>query len=113
MSVEFPWPESPDRVEHRVRGIVDSLLVPDELEGLRLEWVTPAERPPRFSPTAWAVLRVTVLARDDEGIRLEFWGPDWPQDWEGALQQLASDLEDWVCETSFAWGQERLATVPS
>lgn len=113
MSVEFPWPESSDRVEHRVRGVVDSLLRPDELEDLRLEWVTPAERPPGFSSGGWVALRLTVLAKDDESVRLEFWGPEWPQDWEGALVELASNLEDWVCETSFAWGQQRLATAPS
>ncbi|EGD43784.1 hypothetical protein NBCG_01911 [Nocardioidaceae bacterium Broad-1] len=29
-----------------------------------------------------------------------------------ALRQLGSDLEDWVCETTFAWGEERHARVP-
>ena len=28
------------------------------------------------------------------------------------VDQLASDLEDWVCETTFGWGQQRNATVP-
>lgn len=26
-----------------------------------------------------------------------------------ALWQLGSDVEDWVCETSFAWGEQRHA----
>lgn len=26
-----------------------------------------------------------------------------------ALRQLGSDVEDWVCETSFAWGEQRHA----
>jgi hypothetical protein len=72
-------------MRRRVRGIVDSLLRPDELEEMRLEWVTP------------------------DGGRLRFS----PQGWEGTLVQLANDLEDWLCETSFGWGQERIATVPS
>jgi hypothetical protein len=114
VTAEFPWPESPDRVQQRVRGVVDSLLGPDELQELRLEWVTPAERPPGFSrSSAWIALRITVLAKEDESFRLEFWGPDMWQDWEESLGDLASNLEDWVCETSFAWGQERVATVPS
>lgn len=29
-----------------------------------------------------------------------------------ALWQLGSDFEDWVCETTFAWGEERHARVP-
>ena len=113
VSVEFPWPESPARVERRVRGIVESLLRPDELEEIRLEWVTPEAGTLRFSPRGWVVLRLTVLAMNDEGGQWEIWGPEWPQFWEGTLLQLANDLEDWVCETSFGWGQERVATVPS
>jgi hypothetical protein len=43
--------------------------------------------------------------------------------WEGAdrakpvvlAQQLADHLEDWVCETHFAWGQRRITqyTLPA
>jgi hypothetical protein len=29
-----------------------------------------------------------------------------------ARWRLGSDFEDWVCETSFAWGEERHARVP-
>lgn len=83
MSVDFPWPESPDRVERRVRGIVESVLRPAELEEIRLDWATLHAGTRRFSPRGWVVLRLTVLAVDDEGGQWEIWGPDWPQGWEG------------------------------
>lgn len=35
-----------------------------------------------------------------------------PAELVNALWQLGSDFEDWVCETSFAWGEERHARVP-
>jgi hypothetical protein len=83
------------------------------MRDLRLEWVTPAPRPPGFSSASWVVLRLTVLAIDDDSFQSELWGPESSQSWESILVQLANDLEDWVCETSFAWGEQHLATVPS
>lgn len=35
-----------------------------------------------------------------------------PAELVNALWRLGSDFEDWVCETSFAWGEERHARVP-
>jgi len=99
-------------VSKRVRGVVESIVSPDELIDVRLDWVTPMSH--RFDrvDAGWVALRVTVIAREDEVEQLEIWGPDWPSDWETALRVFASTLEDWVCETRFAWGQERRATVP-
>ena len=112
MTIEFPWPEAPARVEARVRGVVESVVFPDGLVEFRLEWVTPLAH--RFDrPNApWVALRLTVVARDDEWEQLEIWGPDWPSDWQKALEDLAGNLEDWVCESRFAWGQLRTASVP-
>lgn len=92
--------------------MVESVVRADELEEIRLEWGTPAAHRFDHPEAGWVALRLTVLAKNDEGTRFEFWCPDSGLDWEGALDQLANDLEDWVCETSFAWGQERRATVP-
>jgi hypothetical protein len=105
---EFPWPEEPERVRRRVRGIVDSLVHADELDEVRLEWVTPAALPRDVA--RWVVLRLTVLVLGDEACRFEIWGPDWYTSWDQSLELLTDDLEDWVCETSFAWGQQRNAT---
>jgi hypothetical protein len=56
VTVEFPWPEPPERVEARVRGIVKSVVFPDELLETRLEWVTPSAH--QFdSPHAGGLLR--------------------------------------------------------
>lgn len=35
-----------------------------------------------------------------------------PAELVNALWRLGSDFEDWVCETTFAWGEERHARVP-
>ena len=56
--------------------------------------------------------RVTVAATNDETFTREIWGPAWPAPWDVSLSQLANDLEDWVSETAFAWGQQRRARVP-
>jgi hypothetical protein len=114
VSVEFPWPEDPERVERRVRGLVESVLRPGELVDVRLEWVTPRAHQWDDPHAAWVALRVVVMAAtEDDGYEREIWGPDWYCTWERELDQFANDIEDWVCETSFAWGQERRATVPS
>lgn len=70
--IEYPWPESSDRVQARVRGIVESVLRSDELEYLRLEWVTPSAHQFDLLEAGWVTLRLTVSAKDDEGARFEF-----------------------------------------
>ena len=108
--MQFPWPEDEQRVRSRIRGLVDSVVRPEELERVRIEWVTPSQwsRP----EDAWAALRITVSAVGDDYYEREVWGPAWHCSWSQALRQLAEELEDWVCETRFAWGQQRQAVVP-
>lgn len=112
MTIDYPWPEEPERVERRVRGLVDSVVFRDELIDVRLEWVTPRGHQWDDPDANWVALRVTVVGRGDEVEQQEIWGPDWPSDWETSLWELANDLEDWVCETRFAWGQQRRALIP-
>lgn len=112
MTLAMPWPQSESRVRERVRALVESVHHPGELTAVRLDWRTPQAHHWDLPGAAWIALRLTVSAIDDEVYQREIWGPDWPCDWEKALQQLASDLEDWVCETSFGWGQRRAAVVP-
>ncbi|MCR1782137.1 hypothetical protein KVF89_06300 [Nocardioides carbamazepini] len=112
MPLPFPWPESPERVERRLHGLVASLLSPAELCEVRLEWVTPRAHHFDLPEPGWVALRLTVVAIDDEVFQKEIWGPEPYRDWEAEIHQLSSDLEDWVCETRFGWGQQRLASVP-
>jgi hypothetical protein len=80
---------------------------------MRLEWVTPIAHRFDDPEAGWVALRLTVIAvGDDDSFQYEIWGPDWFTTWEGSLGLLASFLEDWVCETRFAWGQERRAGIP-
>ena len=109
---EYPWPEPPKRAEARIRGLVSSVVKPDEFESLRLEWVTPLAHQVDEPDAGWIALRLTVYAVGEEMFQQEVWGPAWFSTWEGALSQLANSLEDWVCETRFAWGQQRIATIP-
>lgn len=112
MVSQYPWPESPERTKARVRGLVESVLEPGELRSLRLEWVTPEGHHFDEQDAAWIALRVTVAAVDDDVFQREIWGPAWCTTWDSELLQLASDLEDWICETSVAWGQQRTARIP-
>lgn len=105
----MPWPEPPERVHQRINGLVQSVLKPDEMTSLHLEWVTPTHD---YGPDTWVVLRLTVTAIRGEFLQHEFWGPGWWCDWDSALADLASQLEDWVCETTFGWGEQRAAVVP-
>ena len=57
---------------------------------------------------------MTVSAVADECFQREIWNPDQPLvqgDCERQLAQLASDLEDWVCESAFGWGELRRAVL--
>jgi hypothetical protein len=110
--VSYPWPESEQRVRARVRGLVESVVRPRELREVRLAWVRPDAPQPNGPQADAAALRVIVVAAAEEVFERDVWGPHWHGTWEDELSQLANDLEDWVCETSFAWGEQRTAAVP-
>ena len=112
MVIDYPWPENEARVDARVYALVASVVGDSELKTVRLEWVTPVAHQWDDPDARWVALRVTVVAVADEVFAREVWGPNWYCAWEDELGQLASDLEDWVCETSFAWGEQRTATIP-
>ena len=116
MAIEFPWPEEEARVRRRVHGLVESVVHGRELESVRLEWVTPNAHRFDEPDAGWAALRLSVSAIGDESFQKEIWTPGrrWGEDvaWVDELDQLASDLEDWVCETRFAWGSQRRAEIP-
>lgn len=86
-----------------VLPVVTSLLTPQELDEVELAW---GEMP--HQQDMW----VRVVARGEVFSYLL----DSPE-WEGGgqsdrpllAQRLAEQLEDWVCETAFAWGERRQA----
>lgn len=88
--------------------VVDGLLLPEELESVQLL---------RGAGTRRGDVWVEVVAQG-EVFCGQLFDPAWS--WEGwAVQgegqqaavaaRLADQLEDWVCETAFAWGQQRRA----
>lgn len=107
--MEYPWPESPEVSQARIRSLVSSVLTAGELIDVRLEWVTPDGHRWDAPDAGWIALRLTVVAIDDEVFQSEVWNPELDTTWDFQLAQLASALEDWVCETSFGWGQQRHA----
>lgn len=109
---EFPWPEREDRARARVHALVASVVRHHELDELRLEWETPRAEGWEAAVVDGAALRLTVTAIGSESWSREIWGSDWSCAWEEELAQVADQLEDWVCETRFAWGQQRRAVIP-
>lgn len=111
--IELPWPDAEERVVRRVRSLVASVVRPAELLDVRLEWVTPLAHRFDCPDAGWVALRLTVSAVRDECFQKEIWNPshDAEGDWELHLEQLASDLEDWVSESAFGWGELRRAVL--
>lgn len=119
--IEHPWPETPEtpetpeapeRTGARERALVASVASADEIDDARLERVTPTAQQPDDPDAPWVALRLTVMAGEDDTFQQEIWAPDRYADWGVALGCLADALEDWVCETRFAWGQRRRAVFP-
>ncbi|AZI58072.1 hypothetical protein EH165_07890 [Nakamurella antarctica] len=86
-----------------VDPVVSSLLSPQELQGLLVY---------RDGREVW----VHLESRDDS-VSIFLHSADLQPEYAEAAamaQHLASQLEDWVCETSFGWGQQRIAryTLP-
>lgn len=101
-----------DRVRQQVvEPIVAALLHPGELDDLQVTWTTPQRllhleqyRGQRHQED----LFVLVTARGEEFYDI-LWHPDWGIETTAAVgRRLADHLEDWVCETRFAWGERRL-----
>ena len=95
-----------------VEPVVRSLLAPGELQALSVHWGVdgevgdvwvridvPGERHEQWLPSPWHQSEPAGTGEATEAP---------PTDAQVAAQ-LAHQLEDWVCETSFAWGQQRTA----
>jgi len=97
-------PADKDAVEARlrpfVRHAVSGLLRPEELDGpepLRLWWSSDVE--------AGDVLRVSTSA-EGEGFECWLWHPSISE--EEGLDSFCDQLEDFISESRFAWGEQRL-----
>lgn len=83
-----------------VEPVVAALLKPGELEDLKVTWGHRSDQDD---------LSVMLTARG-ETFRDALWSPDWVgcDTAAGVARRLADHLEDWLCETVFAWGEQRL-----
>ena len=91
-----------------VEPVVRSVLKPEEIEALSVHWGIDGNE-----GDVW--VRIDVPGERHERLLLSpWWEPD-PYDTEPPPSEadiaahLAVMLEDWVCETDFAWGQQRRA----
>ncbi|GAA2008234.1 hypothetical protein JL107_15900 [Nakamurella flavida] len=83
-----------------VEPVIRSLLTDDEYRSTRVYWQSDA-------PDA---MRVDVVAAEDASIGGWLtWTALGNQTVEQIAAKFASDMEDWVCETRFGWGQQRRA----
>lgn len=99
--------------------VVASLIRPDELDDVSLWWrPEPAEWPWPEPADPWEWFSVPeheqwmrVTARG-ESFSSNFWSThnsEVSSTVSDVAHALALRLEDWVCETRFAWGQQRIA----
>jgi len=115
------WPASPDVIRQEVKLVVASVVHPDELSACSVVWLALDQEPsanfhrenfPHFEATGDGQpnLWVRVVARNEE-----WWYGTWHASgmrWRDFLAAFADELESWVSETSFGWGQRRVATLP-
>ncbi len=87
-----------------VDPVVASLFSPDELDELALQW----ESPP-CSGNVWIRLVAGGEPFEATLIHRAVDGSDEREPVEAVEARLADWLEDFVCETEFAWGQHRIA----
>ena len=91
-----------------VEPVVTSVLTPEEVEHLSVHWGVDGEE-----GDVW--VRIDVPDHRHEVLLLSPWRVPDPDSGEGPAPEaqvaahLGDQLEDWVCETSFAWGQQRRA----
>lgn len=91
-----------------VEPVVTSVLTPEEVEHLSVHWGVDGDE-----GDVW--VRIDVPDERHEVMLLSpWWVPDPGGADESATEaqvaaHLGDQLEDWVCETSFAWGRQRRA----
>jgi hypothetical protein len=115
-----PWPEDPETVRRKIRSVVESVIHEDELSSVELVWGPDDEPPlmlsqrrgPSGQPTHGASLWARVIAEGEE-FCTQVWREGASREWSIGLSGFASQLEDWVPETRFAWGEQRFARLPS
>ena len=100
-----------------VDPVVRGLLADDELTGLSVHWGrdgTPGDTWVRL--TARGEVFEGYLTAPDWGLDVtsDQTGGPLALDLEAVARRLASNLEDWIAESGFGWGQQRQAryTLP-
>ena len=94
-----------DRVRvELVDPVLDALLLDGELDAVRLEWASDP-----FATASGELLTIRVRARGEE-LQSYLWSPDWGVDEtkKRIRRRLAGEVEDFVAESRFAWGQQRV-----
>ncbi|MCI2240444.1 hypothetical protein MO973_45135 [Paenibacillus sp. TRM 82003] len=91
-----------------VEPVVTSVLRPEEIEALSVHWGIDGR-----AGDVW--VRIDIPAERHEQLLLSPWWASDPKEVAAPTTDvqiaahLGDRLEDWVCETAFAWGQQRRA----
>ena len=90
-----------------VDPVLDALLQDGELDSVLLEWASDP-----FATASGELLTIRIRARGEE-LQSYLWSPDWGVDEtkKRIRRRLAGDVEDFVAESRFAWGQQRMYLV--
>jgi hypothetical protein len=86
-----------------VEPVVTGLLEPGELEDLAVCWGEAGD-----PGDVWVRL-VAVGERYAAILTSPAWGVPQLDETEALAERLADQLQDWVCETRFGWGEQRRA----
>lgn len=85
------------------RPALEAILAPDELERTQLDVVTTKDEPVTSSTVVSEDLLLRVVVYDEE---MRFWLYP-PEGAKGFTARLRSELQDFVAESGFGWGQLR------
>ena len=85
------------------RPALEAILTPDELEHTHIDVVTERGEPVTSSTIASADLLLRVFVFDEE---IGFWLYP-PEGADGFTARLRSELQDFVAESGFGWGELR------
>lgn len=112
MHPDDTWPSVPVGLRDEIELILATVLRPDELEAVVVGWAADWRSGP---PTEVAEqddeveLWARVTARG-ETMSCQLWQPTLQDD--VTLDAFADQLEDFISESRFAWGEQRLVPRP-
>jgi len=92
-------------IEQIIVPVLQAMTKPGEVESLALTWAPPTATVTAPGPPS--VLLLEVVLRGEQFQSFVWASSDPPSSPAGIRARLASDLQDFVAESRFAWGELR------